>query len=45
MGEYENKFAEIEFLQQRINDMAEEARLFQLREIYTFMCAYLGQDA
>lgn len=45
MGEYISKSAEIEYLQQRINDMAETARLWQLREIYSMLCAYLGEDA
>lgn len=38
------KRAEIEFLQQRINDMAHSATLWQLRKIYKLLCTYLGEE-
>lgn len=45
MGDYDDKFAEIEYLQQRITDVIEDAALCDLRNIYSFIMSYMGEDA
>ena len=44
MGEI-SKAAEIEYLIQLINDFAEDAPLWQLREMHAWLCVRFGLDA
>ena len=43
MGDLGKK-AERNFLLERIQTMAEDASLWQLRKLYNFFCTYVGYD-